>query len=231
MQIKSLASGSTGNCYWVSDGQTQILIECGISIKEIKKGLNYKLHEVSGCLISHGHADHSKAWRELTKAGVNLYMTLDTFFTLNNADGYRINYLGKLPYRIGTLQIIGFDTAHDCPGSSGFLVYTATKRLLYASDTFYIRHRFEGLTHVLVECNYDDQTLQENIDSGHINPSLAMRIQRSHMGLETLLDFFAANDLSQIQEIYLIHLSNGNANEARIKEAVQRATGKRVIVC
>ena len=53
--IKTLASGSTGNAYHISDGSTSLLIECGIPIAKIKQGLNYRLSGVDGCLISHQH--------------------------------------------------------------------------------------------------------------------------------------------------------------------------------
>jgi phosphoribosyl 1,2-cyclic phosphodiesterase len=55
LDIKALASGSTGNCYIVSDSNTTIMIECGISITRIKKGCGFKLHEIQGCLVSHEH--------------------------------------------------------------------------------------------------------------------------------------------------------------------------------
>lgn len=55
MDIKVLASGSSGNCYVVSDSKTKIMLECGIPIVAIKKGCDFKVHEISACLLSHGH--------------------------------------------------------------------------------------------------------------------------------------------------------------------------------
>jgi phosphoribosyl 1,2-cyclic phosphodiesterase len=55
IEIETLASGSTGNCYIVSDGKTKIMIECGITIKKIREKWGFKIHEISGCLISHEH--------------------------------------------------------------------------------------------------------------------------------------------------------------------------------
>jgi phosphoribosyl 1,2-cyclic phosphodiesterase len=55
IQIKPLASGSGGNCYKIDDGKSSLLIEAGLPIKKIKQGLNYKLSEIEGCLISHEH--------------------------------------------------------------------------------------------------------------------------------------------------------------------------------
>lgn len=55
MKIEVLASGSAGNCYVVDDGSTKVMIECGIPIKQIKRKGGFKVHEMSGCLISHEH--------------------------------------------------------------------------------------------------------------------------------------------------------------------------------
>lgn len=55
MDIRGLASGSKGNCYFVSDGKTPLLLEAGIPIAKIRQGTNFKIGELVGCLISHEH--------------------------------------------------------------------------------------------------------------------------------------------------------------------------------
>ena len=55
MNIKTIASSSRGNCYLIKDCNTSLLIECGLSIGAMQKAIDYKLHEVEGCLISHEH--------------------------------------------------------------------------------------------------------------------------------------------------------------------------------
>lgn len=55
LEIKQIASGSTGNCYRISDGKTNLLIEAGITIRKIKEALMFRLSEIEGCLISHEH--------------------------------------------------------------------------------------------------------------------------------------------------------------------------------
>ena len=55
MTFTSLASSSHGNCYVVNDGETAILLECGISFRRIKKGLGFDLSAIRGCLVSHEH--------------------------------------------------------------------------------------------------------------------------------------------------------------------------------
>ncbi len=55
LKFESYASGSNGNCYFATDGITNIMIECGLSINRIKKGCDFKIHEIAACFISHGH--------------------------------------------------------------------------------------------------------------------------------------------------------------------------------
>jgi phosphoribosyl 1,2-cyclic phosphodiesterase len=55
VEIKVLASGSSGNSYMIDDGETKLLIEAGIRVKEIQKALNFDLQRVAGCLVTHQH--------------------------------------------------------------------------------------------------------------------------------------------------------------------------------
>ena len=55
VEFTPFASGSTGNCYKISDGGTPLLLECGIKYKDIQKGCGFKLGEIEACLISHEH--------------------------------------------------------------------------------------------------------------------------------------------------------------------------------
>lgn len=77
-----LASGSRGNAYLVSDGVTPILLECGLSIKQIRQGLGFGLTEVAACLVTHEHQDHSKAIRDVLRMGVYVYASPGTIGAL-----------------------------------------------------------------------------------------------------------------------------------------------------
>ena len=82
----------------------------------------------------------------------------------------------------------------------------------------------------MIEWNYDQQTLDDNVESGRIHPAMRKRVMKSHFSLENLLEFFKANDLSKVEEIHLLHLSDGNSNMERIFKAVARATGKMIFI-
>jgi len=152
IDITALASGSTGNCYHVTDGKTRLLLECGIPYKRIQQGLNFQVSGVAGCLVTHEHKDHCKAVMDVLKAGIDVYLSYGTA-TAIYAGGHRLNIVKALEqFTVGTWTVLPFDTQHDAAEPLGFLLANQDgDKLLFATDTFYIKHRFNGLTHIMVE--------------------------------------------------------------------------------
>jgi phosphoribosyl 1,2-cyclic phosphodiesterase len=231
IEITPFASGSTGNCYRITDGRTPLLLECGIKYNDIQKGCGFRLTEIKACLISHEHFDHSKAVKDIMRVGIDCYMSRGTAEALG-ISGHRLNIIkAKQQFRIGTWTILPFETQHDAAEPLGFLLANKTwEKLLYATDTFYIRYRFQGLTHIAVECNYSLDILRANVEAGLVEPALKSRILKSHFSLENVKRFLQANDLSKVQGIWLLHLSDGNSDEKRFKREIQELTGKMVFV-
>ena len=225
--ITPLASGSSGNCYRVSDGRTPLLLECGIPYKEIQKNLKFRVSEIAGCLVTHEHQDHCKAVRDLMKAGIDCYMSAGTAEALG-ISGHRINIIkARQQFRIGTWTVLPFDTQHDAAEPLGFLLANQDgEKLLYATDTYFIRYRFQGLTHIAVECNYSLDILRTNVEAGTVDKALKNRILKSHFSLENVKKFLLANDLSKVEAIFLLHLSDNNSDSERFKREVMELTGK-----
>lgn len=231
IEFTPYASGSRGNCYRVTDGRTPLLLECGIPYKEIQKALNFRVSEIAGCLVSHEHQDHTKAIKDIMKAGIDCYMSAGTVEVLG-ISGHRVNIVrAKKQFRLGSWTILPFETQHDAQEPLGFLFANqAGEKLLYATDTYYIRYRFQGLTHIMIECNYSLDILRTNVANGSVEPALKNRILKSHFSLENVKKFLQANDLGKVQEIWLLHLSDGNSDEARFKREIQELTGKMVFI-
>ncbi|EGQ21111.1 metallo-beta-lactamase domain protein [Sporosarcina newyorkensis 2681] len=231
IEIKTLATGSTGNCYMIDDGRTQLLIECGISFKSIQKALDFKTSNIAGVLVSHEHKDHCKAIKDVADRGLDIYMSQGTADAIGIVH-HRIRLIEcKKTLKLGTWTILPFDVQHDAAEPFGFLIANdAGDKLLFATDTYYIKYKFSGLTHLMIECNYSQKILEENVEIGRTPEFLKYRVMKSHFSLENLLIFLKANDLSKVQEIHLLHLSDSNSNEQEFKQAVQAATGKLVYV-
>ena len=228
MDIRVLASGSAGNCYCVSDGSTSLLLECGISVKQIRRGLGFGLTNVAACLVSHEHQDHAKAVADVLRAGVEVYTSPGTIKALG-LEHHRLRPVrAKETFKVGTWTVRAFETQHDAQEPLGFLLHSraSNERLLYATDTYYIRYRFPGLTHIMVECNYAKDILYRNVENGSVPGVLKNRLLTSHFSLENVKEFLKANDLSRVQEIWLLHLSDGNSDAERFKREIMELTGK-----
>lgn len=234
IEINPLASGSSGNCYHITDGRTPLLLECGIGINNILRNLKFGVSSLAGCLVSHGHKDHAKAVKDLMKFGIDIYLSQGTADEISGLGPWRhrINIIkAKQQFKIGTWTILPFETQHDAAEPLGFLLANQYgEKLLYATDTFYIRYRFQGLTHIAVECNYSLDILRANVEAGLVEPALKNRIIQSHFSLENVKEFLKANDLSRIHEIWLLHLSNDNSDAERFKREIQELTGKMVFI-
>lgn len=231
IEIQALASGSKGNCYRVTDGRTPLLLECGIPYREIQKSLSFRMSEIAGCLVTHEHGDHSKSVKDMMKAGINCYMSEGTSEAVG-VKNHRIKpVVAKKQFTLGTWTIMPFDVEHDVSEPLGFLMANeGGEKLLFATDTYYIRYKFPGLTHIMVECNFSADILQENIASGRVPAVMKKRLMKSHFSLEHVKEFLKANDLSKVHEIWLLHLSDNNSDAGRFKREVMELTGKVVYV-
>jgi phosphoribosyl 1,2-cyclic phosphodiesterase len=225
MQFTPHYSSSTGNLYALSCGGSMLLIEAGVAVKQIRVALGYKLSSTQGALISHYHSDHSKGCKGLIKAGIDCYMTKETAKALK-LSGHRLHIIEPLrQFKINNWIVLPFPTEHDCPGSVGFLIQRGKEKMLFLTDSFYCRYRFRGLNIIAIECNWSEETLAPDLD-----PVVKKRLYRSHFNLDRVLGFMAANDLSVVREIHLIHLSAGNSDAELFKKQVMKATGKPVYV-
>ena len=77
MLINPIASGSSGNAYYISDGQSSLLLDAGIPLAQIQAGCGYKVSQLSGCLVTHGHGDHVKAAKALARIPLRIWDSVD----------------------------------------------------------------------------------------------------------------------------------------------------------
>lgn len=226
MDIQTIGSGSSGNCYLIKDNQTSILLEAGIKFEKVQQALNFKTRQIKGVFCSHEHGDHSKYTKDYLKAGLNCYMTPGTkdALNLNHHRLFTLNY--RQTTRIGSLVIMPYETQHDVAEPCGYLIQSDNgSKLLFATDTYLIKYRFPKLTHILLEVNHDYDYMMERVESGALHKALANRIMKSHLNLENAIKYLKASDLSQLKEIHLIHISKDNGLKHRFKDEIQKVTG------
>jgi len=211
------------------------MIEAGLTFPAIRKGTREAtgglITDIDGCLISHDHGDHAKSAARIMKAGINCYMTAPTAAALN-LSGHRLKIIEPMKqFDLAGWRVLPFDTIHDADGSVGFLIQSpGGDKILFATDTAYIKNRFNGLTHIMIEANYDPKILEENIKAAEYPRAIRNRVVKNHMSIQTTLETLRANDLSAVKEIHLIHLSRDNADPELFKRMAQEATGKPVYI-
>lgn len=228
LEIKALASGSTGNLYTLSDGRATIMLDCGLPFREIERLAGYNLPEA--VLVTHEHKDHSKAAADFLRLGVDVYMTAGTAEALELSSHNLHICRHGISFQIGGIKVAPFGTRHDAAEPVGFVISDGEDRVLYATDTYYLRWKFSSLTKIMLEANHSYEILRENVEEGRLDKRLMERLTKSHFSIENVLGFLAANDLSQVRGIWLIHLSDNNAAPELFQHMVAAATGKPVYV-
>lgn len=228
MQIQTLATGSSGNAYIISDGSSKLLLECGVTIQRLKQGSGFGLSRIAGCLVTHEHQDHAKAARDILAQGLPpLYMSQGTAAACGlKLPGRQIMKAGQQT-SIGTFTVLPFTVVHDAAEPLGWLIQSnaTTQRLVFATDTRLLDYTFPHLNHIMVECNH------LGLDSmGETNFFLARRVVENHMSLEECLRFIKRQDLTSVTDITLLHLSSVHGDPVTMQKAVAAATGCRVVI-
>lgn len=230
MNLKVIGTGSTGNAYLLYNNEEVLLIECGVVIRKIKEALNFDFSKVVGCLVTHEHGDHNKAIKDVLSAGIKVYAskgTLEESGVLKHHNSRSIQ--SKKIYQIGNFKVIPFEVRHDVKEPFGFLInHPDCGTTLFLTDTLYSPYKFNGLNNLIIEANFCEDILDEKLKSD--KKFLRDRVLKSHLSIQKCIDLLNANDLSAVNNIVLIHLSDSNSNELDFQKKVQEATGKNTIV-
>jgi metal-dependent hydrolases of the beta-lactamase superfamily I len=227
MDIKVIASGSNGNAYLIGDGRTRLLLDAGIPFKRIQIGCGFRTSTIDACLVTHRHGDHAAAIPKLIQRGIIVYSNADVAARYKGVQ----ELTERKEYPIGTLRILPFMAEHDVPCYGYQVTSTETgEKLVYITDSAYVRYTFTGLTHIMIEANYAEDIMLGNVRDEKIPFSLAERVAGTHMSINTLLDLLRANDMTKVRQIYLLHLSDNNSDAERFKKLVQQETGAEVYI-
>lgn len=221
------------------------MIEAGYSWKEIlKRSVANKcsdaLLNASSCLITHGHSDHCKGMKQLTFNGINVYATLEAHTQHGTLPNGQIIADKKTTCVAPLINVYSFKVEHDYPNSLGFIISCKAtgETILFINDCKYITQDLSAFKfdYIFIECNYENkQTFKIYNDAKKAGQTEIIkqyeRVIQSHMALSTTIKTLQGLNLEKTKCIFLMHLSDRNANEYKMKKEVSRATGKMVLVC
>ena len=170
LTFTTLASGSGGNAALVSCGDTHLLLDAGISAKQITAGLaalGVAPRDLTAILITHEHSDHVSGLRVLSKrAAAPIYATGPTCRCLYDrntgseaADLLRVMEAGT-GVQLGGLWVQSFPTPHDAAGSVGYILSGEGGRIVLATDLGYITPAVKTAVQdcglLICEANHDE---------------------------------------------------------------------------
>jgi phosphoribosyl 1,2-cyclic phosphodiesterase len=230
MDIKIIASGSKGNCLLVDDGASPLLLECGVPLQKIRRGiLPLSFSDIKICLITHTHRDHSMSMSTVLSMGIPVYMprhTAESYGVENDIDAVIVKPGDVLQDHGWTIWVI--KGIHDVP----CMIYAGKsdktgETFLFMADTAYVENKIANVNYLITECNFDKKTMDEKIGSGNTNWSLAKRIMQTHLGLENLITMIERNETwrNSLKGIFIFHLSDINANWQHCVNKIQESTG------
>lgn len=229
MNLHILGSSSHGNCYILETLDETLIIEAGVRMPEVKKALRFNLNKVVGAVISHAHNDHARYAKEMATSGVLVLANEDVLNThgLSGKPFTKAIYPNK-GYKIGGFKIFTIPVTHDVPCLAYVISHPNMGKLLFVTDTITLNTRVNGLNHIMIEANYADDILDDNIASDRVSAVMRPRLLNSHLEFEQTKVILSENDLSQVDNIILLHLSDVNSNEERFVREVREQTGKLV---
>lgn len=216
LKFKTLASGSKGNCAIVLCGNTNLIIDAGISYLALKRNLeenNLDFSSFYGILITHSHSDHIKGLSSIikhTKIKVlipqKMYPELQEIVPLE-----RIIFIED-KNKIEDTQIELIHTSHDTACSVGYIITYQNKSLVYVTDTGYINRKYlklmENKSIYLIESNHDEELLMH----GPYPPFLKQRVisDRGHLSNKTTATYLEKIVGNNTKYILLAHISEKN---------------------
>ncbi len=219
----SLASGSSGNCYYIGTDSYGILIDAGIAIRTIKKALKdvgIGMETIRAVFITHDHADHIKAVGGLgEKLHIPIYTTslihqgISRSYCMTEKLYTSARYLEKgQPMQLEDFRIESFEVSHDGTDNVGYCVEIDDKVFSFLTDLGEITHTAASFickaNYLILEANYDNEMLT----MGRYPQYLKERImsKTGHMSNLATAEFLAAHFSERLKHIWLCHLSKDN---------------------
>lgn len=233
-QLTILGSGSSGNCAYLETPRTRLLIDAGLSARQMVKrleGHGVDPMDLDGILLTHEHSDHAGGLAVLLRK-----FPLPVFTTPITAE-----HLGQQPtlpqvdwklfragesFSIGDLEVESFSVPHDAVDPLGFCVGHPDGMLGYATDlgfaTRLVLERLRRVDTLFIETNHDEHLLQED---GRRPWAIKQRIMSRHGHLSNTAAAEVVRELEsdKLRRVVMGHLSRDCNREELAADAMRKA--------
>lgn len=239
LSFASLNSGSNGNCYYIGNENEAVLVDAGISCREIDKRmkrLGLDISRVKAIFISHEHTDHTRGVAMTSKKWqMPVYITTNT---LQFSGLYlQKELIRELPLsaeiKIGELSILAFPKGHDAADPCSFVISYSNTNVGVFTDIGKVcpevKKQFNKCHAAFLESNYDPKMLEEGGYPRHLKQRI--RGGQGHLSNMEALSLFREHRSPQLSCLLLSHLSQNNNCPKLVKSLFdQYAEGTRIVV-
>ena len=244
VSLSCVSTGSHGNCYFIRDGDSYLMLDCGDHIpwRSVLSGCDFQISHVDAALITHKHSDHCGNIKELLFYGVTIYTNRETADFINETYATKLH----IPYNEKSIvvrprkrlviipkmwEVIAWYVPHtgnngqDCPCYAYYIKTPSGHSLAYITDFLYSPLTFKSLNveTILIACNHDDE-LDE------VNEQKFRHIVSGHSSLSTVKELIRVNQTDCLRNVILCHLSAENATPEKMVSEIQEVTGDHVTV-
>lgn len=227
MILKVINSDSSGNCYILENKDSALLIECGVSIMQIKEAINFDMLKIKLCVLTHEHLDHSKSINQVLKHGIPVVSSHGTFKSLNIPVDLRKEIKhGQSIKTLSGFKVTAFSVEHDASEPLGFIIeHEDCGKILFVTDSYILRHSFPfQFDHIVIEANYCQDILKRVVDSKGLDFVNSRRFN-SHMSFQAAEITIEKLGTENLNNIVLTHLSDGLTDSKRFKEDMTKKFG------
>ena len=235
MKVCILASGSRGNAIWVRSGQSAILVDAGLSLRQLKQRLaavDEDPGRLKGVIITHEHSDHVRGLPLLLrKIGVPVFATPGTAKVLAerlDLNGFELFDPGE-KFELGPFEVLAFPVSHDAAEPVGLVLEDRRARLGLATDlglvTRLVEERLKHCQGLILEMNHDPRLLKEGPYPWEVKQRIQSRF--GHLANEKGGKLLARVHHADLEHVWLAHRSEINNTPALQRAAAAEAVAGR----
>jgi phosphoribosyl 1,2-cyclic phosphodiesterase len=235
IKVCVLASGSKGNATYISDGQTSVIVDSGLSAIGVERRLlsrGLDPASIDGIVVSHEHADHIQGVGVLSRRyGLPVYISESTLAAAKRLLGplhESVNFHCGVSFFIGDLSFHPFSVSHDASDSVGFTVQGGTNKMGIATDlgvaTQLVCHHLRGCSLIILESNHDRKMLEEGPYPWHVKQRIQSRL--GHLSNEASRDLLGEVSHDGLRHVILAHISETNNDPGKALAVVGEVESK-----
>ena len=239
LYVASINSGSNGNCYYVGNADEAVLVDVGISCREVEsrlRQLEIDIKKIKAVFISHEHTDHIRGLELFSKKHqVPVYITDATRKRgrIKLEKHLSKNFSSSAPTIIGNLSITAFNKFHDAADPYSFTISCSNVQVGVFTDIgrpcSNVIHYFKQCNAVFLESNYDEAMLANGRYPFHLKKRITGG--SGHLSNNEALALFKTHRSPALTHLFLSHLSQNNNCPKLVQELFDaHANGVEMIV-